>query len=130
LQIDNTTDIDILDNVECTENDDDKSKKVLVLDLDNTLWGGVIGDDGITGLKLGQGSSQGEAYAAFQRYVLSLKQRGIVLAVSSKNTHSVAESAIRNHPEMILKMDDFTVFLANWKNKADNISEIAAALNL
>jgi len=106
------------------------SKKVLVLDLDNTLWGGVIGDDGLNGLRLGPGSGDGESYSAFQRYVKSLSERGVILAIASKNTHEVCVTAIREHPEMLLSMEDFACFRANWNNKADNLIEIAAFLNL
>lgn len=107
-----------------------RSRKVLVLDLDNTIWGGVIGDDGIEGIRLGQGSAEGEAFSAFQRYVKSLRSRGVVIAVASKNTHEICTAAIRQHPEMILKMDDFACFRANWDNKADNLIDIAKHLNL
>jgi len=107
-----------------------RSKKVLVLDLDNTLWGGVVGDDGVNGLRLGQGSGEGESFTAFQRYAKSLRDRGIILAVASKNTHDVCVAAIQDHPEMVLTMDDFSCFRANWNNKADNLIEIAAHLNV
>ena len=82
-----------------------RSRRCLVLDLDNTLWGGVIGDDGLEGIQLAQGDATGEAYLEFQRYVLSLRDRGVVLAVSSKNQDDVARSPFRNHPEMILRED-------------------------
>jgi FkbH-like protein len=107
-----------------------KSSKCLVLDLDNTLWGGVIGDDGLEGIKLGQGSSTGEAFLAIQRYALSLRQRGIVLAVCSKNDESNARLPFNEHPEMLLKGDHIAVFVANWQDKANNIREIAATLNI
>ena len=107
-----------------------RSHKVLVLDLDNTLWGGVIGDDGIDGIRLGPGSGEGEAFVAFQRYAQSLRSRGILLAVASKNTHEICAAAIREHPEMVLKMEDFVCFRANWTNKADNLIEIAKQLSL
>lgn len=105
------------------------SKKVIVLDLDNTLWGGVIGDDGIDGIKLGNGAD-GEAFVAFQEYLKSLASRGIVLAVASKNEEATAKIPFLEHPEMVLKLDDIAAFKANWKNKADNIREIADTLNL
>src|SRR5438045_1854124 len=79
------------------------SRKCLVLDLDNTLWGGVVGDDGVERLVLGQGSAAGEAFAGFQRYAQRLKQRGIVLAVCSKNERAIAEAAFGSHPEMVLR---------------------------
>jgi FkbH-like protein len=107
-----------------------RSRKCLVLDLDNTLWGGVVGDDGIDRLVLGYGSAAGEAFAAFQRYVRQLRSRGIVLAVCSKNDRAVAESAFANHPEMALKLDDFAAFVANWSDKAGNLRRIADGLNL
>lgn len=106
-----------------------QSKKCLVLDLDNTLWGGVIGDDGLEGIKLGNGP-EGEAYVAFQEYVLSLKKRGIVLAVCSKNEEENGMLPFKKHPDMRLKLDDIAVFVANWENKADNIRSIAASLDL
>jgi FkbH-like protein len=106
------------------------SKKCLILDLDNTLWGGVIGDAGIEGIVLGQGSAEGEAHAALQRYVKQLAKRGIVLAVCSKNDSRIAEEAFGNHPEMILKRSDIASFVANWEPKEGNIRQIAKQLNL
>jgi FkbH-like protein len=106
------------------------SKKCLVLDLDNTLWGGVIGDAGIEGIVLGQGSAEGEAYAALQRYAQQLSQRGIVLAVCSKNETRIAEEAFGKHPEMILKRAQIAAFLANWDPKPSNLQRIAKQLNL
>src|SRR3989441_11226634 len=102
------------------------SKKCLVLDLDNTLWGGVIGDDGLEGIVLGQGSALGEAHLAFQRYALQLKARGIILAVCSKNDSATAEAVFRDHPEMLLRRADFAAFVANWEDKAANLRTIAA----
>ncbi|MCW9034202.1 MAG: HAD-IIIC family phosphatase [Rhodospirillales bacterium] len=107
-----------------------RSYKCLVLDLDNTLWGGVIGDDGIEGIRLGQGSAEGEAFQAFQHYIKELKDRGIILAACSKNEHETAAEAVQNHPEMVLKLDDFAVFTCNWHNKADNIRAIASTLDI
>ena len=107
-----------------------KSKKALVLDLDNTLWGGVIGDDGLEGIKIAQGDARGEAHRAVQRLALDLRQRGIVLAVSSKNTDSVAREPFQKHPEMLLKLDHIAVFQANWNDKATNIQAIAEELSL
>lgn len=106
-----------------------KSKKCIVLDLDNTLWGGVVADDGLEGIRLGDGS-EGEAYVAFQQYLKLLKDRGILLAVSSKNDEDSAKEPFLKHPETKLRLDDFVVFRANWKNKADNIRDIAATLNI
>lgn len=107
-----------------------KSKKVLVLDLDNTLWGGVIGDDGISGIRIGQGSGEGESFLAFQKYVKALSSRGILLAVCSKNDHANAIEPFEKHSEMVLKTSDISSFVANWQNKADNIRSIAEELNL
>jgi FkbH-like protein len=107
-----------------------KSRKVLVLDLDNTVWGGVIGDDGLDGIKVAQGDARGEAHLAVQRLALDLRQRGIVLAVSSKNTDDVAREPFEKHPEMLLKLDHIAVFQANWNDKATNIQAIAEELSL
>lgn len=107
-----------------------RSRKVLVLDLDNTIWGGIIGDDGLDGIVLGQGSGEGEAFLAFQHYIKALRSRGVLIAVSSKNNHDVCEAVFRQHPEMVLTMDDFACFKANWSNKADNLVEISRSLNL
>jgi FkbH-like protein len=107
-----------------------KSAKVLVLDLDNTVWGGVIGDDGLEGIKIAQGDARGEAHLAVQRMALELRQRGIVLAVSSKNTDEVAREPFEKHPEMLLKLDHIAVFQANWNDKATNIQAIAEELSL
>jgi len=106
------------------------AKKCLVLDLDNTLWGGVIGDDGIGGIKLGQGDPEGEAYLEFQRYVRSLRQRGVLLAVCSKNNHDTAMSVFRDHTEMALRPEDVACFMINWSDKAANIRAIAKELNI
>ena len=105
-------------------------KKCLVLDLDNTLWGGVIGDDGVEGITLGQGSGAGEAFVAIQRMALELRSRGVVLAVCSKNDEAVALLPFTQHPEMLLKTADIAVFQANWTDKASNLRAIATALNL
>jgi FkbH-like protein len=107
-----------------------KSRRCLILDLDNTLWGGVIGDDGLEGIVIGQGDATGEAHLAVQRAALNLRTRGIVLAVSSKNTDEVARSPFRKHPEMLLREDHIAVFQANWNDKATNIAAIARELSL
>jgi FkbH-like protein len=107
-----------------------KSRKVLILDLDNTVWGGVIGDDGLEGIKIAQGDATGEAHLALQRLALDLRQRGIVLAVCSKNTDEIARAPFQMHPEMLLKPDHIAVFQANWNDKATNIHAIAAELLL
>jgi FkbH-like protein len=101
-----------------------------VLDLDNTLWGGVIGDDGLEGIVLGQGDPQGEAFLAVQSAALALRERGIVLAVSSKNSDEIARLPFRNHPEMLLRENHLAVFQANWNDKATNIRAIAEELSL
>ena len=106
------------------------SKKCLVLDLDNTLWGGVIGDDGLDGIVLGEGSAAGEAHLALQHYAKQLKERGVILAVCSKNDLKIAEAAFRDHPEMVLRRSDFAAFQANWDDKAQNLKAIAAKLNI
>jgi FkbH-like protein len=106
-----------------------KAKKCIVLDLDNTLWGGVIGDDGIEGIALGSGAD-GEAFVDFQNYLLELKNRGIILTVCSKNEENAAKLPFLNHPDMKLKLEDISVFRANWNNKADNIRNIAESLNI
>jgi FkbH-like protein len=107
-----------------------KSRRCLVLDLDNTLWGGVIGDDGLEGIVLGQGDPQGEAHLEVQRTALALRERGIVLAVSSKNNDETARLPFQKHPEMLLRENHLAVFQANWNDKATNIKAIAAELAL
>jgi len=106
------------------------AKKCLVLDLDNTVWGGVIGDDGLGGIVLGQGSPTGEAYLAVQAAALALRSRGIVLAVSSKNEERVARLPFREHPDMLLREEHIAVFQANWQDKASNLRAIARTLNI
>ena len=106
------------------------SKKCLVLDLDNTLWGGVIGDDGLGGIVIGEGSAAGEAYLGLQRYVMQLKERGIILAVCSKNDVNSAEAVFYEHPQMLLRRADFAAFLANWDDKVENLKAIATRLNI
>jgi FkbH-like protein len=105
-------------------------KKCLVLDLDNTLWGGVIGDDGLGGIRLGQGEPEGEAFLAFQRYVKGLRQRGVILAVCSKNFDAIAREVFEKHPEMVLRLDDISCFVVNWDDKATNLGRIAHELNI
>ena len=107
-----------------------RTAKCLVLDLDNTLWGGVVGDDGIDGIKIGEGNAVGEAFKAFQQYARTLKDRGILLAVCSKNEEANALAPFRDLPEMVLKEDDFLVFKANWDPKPENLRAIAAELNI
>ncbi len=107
-----------------------KARKCLVLDLDNTLWGGAVGDEGLGGIVLGQGSTAGEAFLSVQRAAKALKQRGVILAVSSKNNDDVARSPFREHTEMLLRESDIAVFQANWTDKASNLEVIAATLNI
>lgn len=107
-----------------------RAKKCLVLDLDNTLWGGVVGDDGLAGIKIGAGSDAGEAFARFQRFILSLKDRGVILAVCSKNEEANAKEPFEKRPEMILRLGDISCFVANWEPKHTNIQRIAAELNI
>jgi FkbH-like protein len=106
------------------------SRKCLILDLDNTVWGGVIGDDGLEGIHIAQGDATGEAHLLVQAMALRLRQRGIVLAISSKNDDNVARAPFRQHPEMLLREDHFAVFQANWNDKATNIRAIAQELSL
>lgn len=106
------------------------SRKCLVLDLDNTLWGGVIGDDGIGGIRIGEGDAEGESFLAFQRYAKSLQMRGVILAVCSKNTDSIAREVFEKHPDMLLKLDDISCFVANWTDKATNLRTVAKQLNI
>lgn len=107
-----------------------RSYKCLVLDLDNTIWGGVVGDDGLDGIVIGQGSPLGEAYTAFQEYARELGRRGVILAVCSKNDETNALEPFDKHPDMVLKRGDIASFVANWQNKADNIRAIAQDLNI
>lgn len=106
-----------------------KNKKVLTLDLDNTLWGGVIGEDGINNISIGKETAVGQIFSSFQEYCLSLKQIGIILTVNSKNNESSALEGI-NHPENILKKEDFVCIKANWDSKDKNIVETAKELTL
>ena len=107
-----------------------RSFKCLVLDLDNTLWGGVIGDDGLEGIVLGQGDATGEAFIELQNYALQQAKRGIILAVCSKNDEANALAPFAQHPEMVLKRSDIACFVANWDDKAKNIRRIANELNI
>lgn len=104
-------------------------KKCLILDLDNTTWGGIIGDDGIENIQIGT-LGIGKAFTELQLWAKKLKERGVILAICSKNTESVAKEPFEKHPEMVLKLDDIAVFVANWENKADNIRHIQSILNI
>ena len=106
-----------------------KMKKCLILDLDNTMWGGIIGDDGIENIQIGS-LGIGKAFTEFQYWAKKLKERGIILAVCSKNTESIAKTPFEDHPDMVLRLDDIAVFIANWENKADNIRQIQSILNI
>ncbi len=106
------------------------SAKALVLDLDNTIWGGTIGDDGVEGIALGQGTSAGEAFAALQTYAGELEQRGVLLAVCSKNDDGVARRGFTTYPEMLLNSSQVSSFVANWDDKATNLRHIAGELNI
>jgi FkbH-like protein len=104
-------------------------KKCLVMDLDNTLWGGVIGDDGVAGIELGD-LGIGRAFSELQRWAKQLKERGVILAVSSKNQPEIAREPFEQHPDMVLRLDDIAVFQANWDNKVDNIRHIQSILEI
>jgi FkbH-like protein len=106
------------------------SKKLVIVDLDDTLWGGVVGDLGWQNLRLGGHDYLGEAYLDFQRALKGLRNRGILLAIVSKNEESVALEALAKHPEMVLRLDDFAAYRINWNDKAANIAELAVELNL
>lgn len=106
-----------------------KNKKALALDLDNTLWGGVVGDDGVDGIEIGQETGVSQSYYEFQSYIKQLKSLGIILTVCSKNDYENAVAGL-NHPEGALKPDDFIIIKANWENKDRNIEQTAAELNI
>jgi FkbH-like protein len=106
------------------------SKKCLVLDLDNTLWSGVVGDDGIEGIVLGEGNALGEAHLSLQRHAKQLKERGVILAVCSKNDLAIAEAVFEQHPDMLLRRSDIAAFIANWDDKVENLRTVARRLNI
>ncbi len=105
------------------------NKKCIVLDLDNTIWGGIVGEDGLDGISLGP-TPPGNAYVEFQRILLSLQKRGIILAINSKNNFDDAIEVIRNHPHMVLQEKDFTIMKINWNEKSDNLKQISSELNI
>lgn len=107
-----------------------RARKALVLDLDNTLWGGIIGDAGISGIEVGKESADGEAFSAFQSYVKGLSERGVILAVCSKNREEAAKSPFLTHSGMVLGLQDIACFVANFEDKASNIRKIAKTLNI
>lgn len=104
-------------------------KKCIVLDLDNTLWGGVVGEDGLSGIQIGN-TYPGNVFRYFQEQILAVRNTGILLALCSKNNHEDAAEVFQKHPDMILKFDDFIIQKINWNNKADNIRTIAEELNI
>ena len=104
-------------------------KKCVILDLDNTTWGGIIGDDGLENIQIGS-LGIGKAFSEFQYWIKKLKNRGIIIAVCSKNTESVAKEPFEKHPDMVLRLEDISVFIANWENKVDNILQIQSILNI
>ena len=116
----------IFDFIRCF---DGKIKKCAILDLDNTLWGGVIGDDGLNNIQIGE-LGIGQAFSDFQRWLKQLGQRGIILAVCSKNNEDTAKEPFLKHPDMILKLEDIALFTANWSDKASNIKYIQSVLNI
>lgn len=107
-----------------------KFKKCLILDLDNTVWGGVVGDDGLEGIQLGHGLGIGKAFTEFQMWAKKLKDRGIILCVCSKNDEDKAKEPFEKHPDMVLRLSDIAVFMANWETKVDNIRAIQQILNI
>lgn len=104
-------------------------KKCVIIDLDNTTWGGIIGDDGIENIQIGN-LGIGKAFTEFQYWIKKLKNRGIIVAVCSKNTEHKAKEPFEKHPDMVLQLEDISVFIANWENKADNIRQIQRILNI
>ncbi len=107
-----------------------EAKKLVIVDLDNTLWGGVVGDDGWEGLQLGGHDPAGEAFVTFQHALKALTNRGILLGIVSKNTETVALEAITKHPEMVLRLEDFAGWQINWEDKARNVAALTEELNL
>ena len=107
-----------------------KIRKCLVLDLDNTLWGGVVSEEGCQGITIDQNSAEGEAYRAFQQYILDLKSRGVILAVCSKNEEKIAKEPFEKNENMLIKLSDVSCFIANWDDKVTNVNRIAEKLNI
>lgn len=115
--------------IEIIQSINGKFKKCLILDLDNTLWGGIIGDDGLEKIQIGE-LGIGKAFSDLQLWVKQLKQRGIILAICSKNNEATAKEPFEKHADMILHLNDIAVFVANWNNKVDNIEYIQSILNI
>ncbi|WP_426671221.1 HAD-IIIC family phosphatase [Mucilaginibacter sp. McL0603] len=115
--------VDVIDALE------GKFKKCVILDLDNTMWGGIIGDDGLEKILIGS-LGTGKAFSEFQYWLKKLKNRGIILTVCSKNSESIAKEPFEKHPDMVLRLEDIAVFVANWENKVDNIHHIQSILNI
>ena len=106
------------------------SRKLIILDLDDTLWGGIVGEDGVDGLTLGGHDAVGEAFADFQRALKTLRRRGVLLGIVSKNDEETALDAMRSHPEMVLAADNFAGWRINWEDKAANVAQLTQELNL
>ncbi len=106
------------------------ARKLVICDLDDTLWGGIVGDDGMENLRLGGHDGVGESFAEFQRELLALKNRGLLLAICSKNDPGLAMEAVERHPEMVLRAGDFAAIRISWRDKAQNIGSILDELNL
>jgi FkbH-like protein len=107
-----------------------RAKKLIVLDLDNTLWGGEVGDAGVAGLRLGGHDATGEAFVALQRELLALQRRGVLLGVASKNDEAVALEAIDTHPEMVLRRDDFAGWVITWDDKGSTVRRLCEQLRI
>lgn len=105
------------------------SRKCLILDLDNTLWGGIIGDDGVENIQIGD-LEQGKAFTELQYWARELERRGVMLAICSKNDGDIAKIPFEKHPDMVLTLDDIAIFVANWDSKVDNIKKIKSFLNI
>ncbi|MBA3453902.1 MAG: HAD-IIIC family phosphatase, partial [Deltaproteobacteria bacterium] len=105
------------------------SKKAIVVDLDNTLWGGVVGEDGVASLELG-GTPRGEAFVAFQRHLTQLRARGVLIAIASKNNEADAMRALQEHPEMVLRPTDFAAMQIHWDSKSKSVVAIAQELDI
>jgi FkbH-like protein len=106
------------------------TRKLVIVDLDDTLWGGVVGEVGIDGITLGGHDAVGEAFVDFQRALKMLRRRGVLLGIVSKNDEQTALKAIANHPEMVLALDDFAGYCINWEDKAYNVAQLAQELNI